>query len=320
MLRRVKGSLITMSTVMAGLLLTTFVVLGGCDNTENSKNKPQASGPAFADKPSQTNKKTYLFGVHPLHNPDRLFEVYQPLVNYLNHRLDQAQLKLEASTSYDAYEQKLYSGHYQFALPNPYQTITSFSHGYHAFGKMGDDQNFYGIILVRKDSPIEKVEDLRGKAISYPAPTALAASMLPQWLMYQHGLNITTDIDNRYVGSQESSIMNVALGLTQAGCTWPPPWQAFIQTHPDLADKLQIKWKTETLPNNGLVARDDVPADVVKQVGELIFSLHTTEQGRAILAPMELSRFEAATNDTYAPVNAFLERFKQEVRPLEPSR
>ncbi|MEZ4694041.1 MAG: PhnD/SsuA/transferrin family substrate-binding protein [Aliarcobacter sp.] len=48
------------------------------------------------------------------------------------------------------------------------------------FAKMGDDENFRGIFLVRKDSGIKNFEDLKGKKISYPAPTALAATILPQ--------------------------------------------------------------------------------------------------------------------------------------------
>jgi len=70
---------------------------------------------------------------------------------------------------------------------------------------MGDDENFRGIILVRKDSAIENVADLKGKAVSYPAPTALAAAMMPQYYLQTHGLDVMNDLDNRYVGSQASS-------------------------------------------------------------------------------------------------------------------
>ncbi len=74
---------------------------------------------------------------------------------------------------------------------------------------MGDDENFRGIIIVRKDSHFNQVRDLKGKAVSFPASTALAATMMPQYYMQTHGLDVTKDIDIRYVGSQESSIMSV---------------------------------------------------------------------------------------------------------------
>ena len=91
---------------------------------------------------------------------------------------------------------------------------------------MGDDNKFAGIILVRRDSGINKLSDLKGKKVSYPARTALAATMMPQYYFQTHGLDVNRDIENLYVGSQESSIMNVYLGNVAAGATWPMqnPW------------------------------------------------------------------------------------------------
>lgn len=291
------------------LLLLIFIY--GCQKKDVSEYEPQ-----YSENPPLHKKTVYIFGVHPLHNPKRLFEVYQPMLNYINARLKNSELRLEASRNYAAYNKKLFSGYFHFSLPNPYQTIMSTQHGYKIFGKMGDDENFKGIILVRKDSGIEKVSDLKGKTISYPAPTALAATMMPQWYLHMHGLDINNDITNSYVGSQESSIMNVYLGKSAAASTWPPPWRAFIKEHPEVAKEVMIKWETTSLPNNGLVVREDVPKDVVAQVSEIIFSLHTHHEGRKILSAMELSRYEEANCTTYEPVKKFMELFEKDIRPI----
>lgn len=292
-------------------LLFIFIFIYGCQKKDVSEYEPQ-----YSDNPPLNKKTVYIFGVHPLHNPKRLFEVYQPMINYINMRLKTGELRLEASRNYAAYNKKLFSGYFHFSLPNPYQTIMSTQHGYKIFGKMGDDENFKGIILVRKDSGIEKVSDLKGKTVSYPAPTALAATMMPQWYLYTHGLDINNDINNIYVGSQESSIMNVYLGKSAAASTWPPPWQAFIKERPEVAKEVIIKWETTSLPNNGLVVRKDVPKDVVAQVSEIIFSLHTHPEGREILSSMELSRYEEANGTTYEPVKKFLKLFERDIRPI----
>ena len=44
---------------------------------------------------------------------------------------------------------------------------------------MADDNNFRGIFIVRKDTNIQQVSDIKNKTVSYPAPTALAATMMP---------------------------------------------------------------------------------------------------------------------------------------------
>ncbi len=269
--------------------------------------------PGYADQPS-SRPTVLLFGVHPLHNPERLHEVYGPVIDYLNTRLVSCRVELEASRSYDEYDKKLYGRHFHFALPNPYQTINALPQGYRVFGKMADDSEFRGIILVRKDSRIEQVADLKGKAVSFPAPTALAATMMPLYYLHTHGVDVNQDIQRLFAGSQESSIMHVYLGTSAAGATWPPPWKTFAERNPEFAAALVVKWETPPLINNSLVVRDDVPAEVVDQVAALLFDLHTHEAGCRLLAAIPLARFEAATNETYQPVHDFMEQYHAAVR------
>ena len=276
-----------------------------------------AYSPTFSSTGSLASEKEYVFGVHPLHNPQRLHEVFSPVMEYLSRNIEGASFKLEASRNYAVYDKKLYAQKFDFALPNPFQTVNSIKKGYKIFGKMSDDHNFRGIILIRKDSTIKTIKDLKGKIVSYPAPTALAATMMPQYYIQTHGVDVMTEIDNRYVGSQESSIMNVFLKHSSAAATWPLPWMALSKERPDIAESLIVKWKTEPLPNNGLVVKPDVPEDILKQVSELLFNLHSISEGKAILDKMELSAFESADNTTYLSVTEFLEKFSKEVRVLE---
>lgn len=269
-----------------------------------------------SDIPPIKNKKVYIFGIHPLHNPKRLFEVYQPMVDLINENLEDATLRLEASRNYASYDKKLFSGYFDLSLPNPYQTVVSIKKGYKVFGKMSDDQNFKGIILVRKDSHITKTTDLKGKVVSYPAPTALAATMMPQWYLHHNGIDVNKDIKNIYVGSQESSIMSVYLGESVAASTWPPPWNAFIKERPEIAKEVEIKWQTKSLINNGLVYKQTVPREVLQKIKKVIFSLHTHKRGQEILKKMELSKYEKANNETYDVVKVFLNGFEKEIRNL----
>ena len=295
-------------------LLLGFIalMLAACSPNDVSK----TSGPQFTAQAPETGK-VYVFAVHPLHNPVRLLDIYGPVIDYLNRNIPDAQFRLEASRNYEEFEKKLYARQVDFALPNPYQTLNSLKHGYHVIAKMGDDYKFTGIILVRRDSGIKKVADLKGKKVSYPARTALAATMMPQYYLQTHGLDVNHDIENLYVGSQESSIMNVYLGIVAAGATWPIPWEAFQKEQPDKARDLELKWETEPLINNSIVVRDDVPVELATRVAQLLATLHTTEEGKATLARMPLSRFELADDKRYYIIEDFLHKFSRTVYPLE---
>ena len=288
------------------------LILAACGEEVEQEYKIQYSSDAALNA-----EKEYIIGIHPLHNPKRLHEIFGPIANHLSEKIPGANFKIEASRNYAAFDKKLYSRKFHFALPNPYQTVNAVEKGYLVFGKMADDENFRGIFLVRKDAGINNVADLKGKAVSFPAPTALAATMMPQYYLQTNGLDVMKDIDIRYVGSQESSIMNVMLGNTMAGATWPAPWRALAKERPELEKELKVIWKTSPLPNNSLIVRDDVDENILRKVKGIILSLHKHERGRVWLGKMELSKFEHATNQTYQPVVEFLERFDRTVRPIE---
>lgn len=295
---------------MGRIWLAAALLLLSC-----GKGPEQGYAPEFAGRP-EGQVREYVVGIHPLHNPQRLFEVYGPIVDYIDARIPEAEFRLEASRNYEEFNRKLDAGRFAFAMPNPYQTVRALRQGYHVVGKMGDDDDFRGLILVRRDGGIRDIADLKGKAVAYPASTALAATMLPQYFLHRHGLDVNRDIDNRYVGSQESAILNVLRGHVAAGATWPVPWKSFLAEHPQQARQLEVKWTTESLPNNGWVARQDIPPQLVERFCALLFSLQDSAQGREMLARIPVSRFEPASDATYAPVQEFLERFSAEVRPL----
>lgn len=295
------------------MMVVLVLVLAGCD----VGNGAAPYQPSFGDRPAMHQVRAhYVIGVHPLHNPARLFEVYGPIVDRLNARIPEAAFMLEASRNYQDYERKLYAGNFDIALPNPYQTVIAVDRGYRVFGKMGDDEAFRGIVLVRRDSGIREISDLRGKALAFPAPSALAAALMPQLYLHEQGLPVK-DYEQRYVGSQESSIMSAYVGDAAAAVTWPPPWLAFREVHPEKAAALEVKWQTPPLVNNGLVARWDFPPALLQRVSAELFALDHDEEGRRLLAALPLSHFAPATNSDYEVVRRFLHRFDEDVRRLE---
>lgn len=288
----------------------SFFILTSCES------KKQESRILYVDE-LKTNTKILKFGVHPLHNPEKLVEVFGPLVDLFNQKIKGYQFKIEASRNYPAFEEKLAKRELDIALPNPYQAVKALKHGYVIFGKMGDDKEFRGLIVTRKDSPIKKISDLKGKKISYPAATALAATMMPQYFMYKNGLNVMKSAKNIYVGSQESSIFNALLKETDAACTWPPPWIAFTKKYPEKAAELEVRWQTPSLVNNALIIKSELSEQLRTEILGVLLKLNETEEGLKILSRMELTRFEGADEKTYKPVEEFIKKFSKELRAPE---
>lgn len=291
------------------------LTIGGCDLTN-----PPPSGPRYAEAPLSNREQVLHFAIPPLHTPEKLAAAYQPLIDRLNKQLSGVRLELEASRDYANFEAKFRRRGPEFLLPNPWQTLEARKVGYRVIAAAGEPADFRGLILVRRDSHIGKVADLKGKTLSCPSPTALAACIMPQWFLHSRGVDVTRDIANRYVGSQESSIMNVFLKQTTAGATWPPPWRAFQKDHPREAAELTVAWETPSLINNSVMARDDVPEDIVATVRQALLELADTAEGRRILAGMETARFLPGSDRDYDKVERFIAEFESKVRKVEDAR
>jgi phosphonate transport system substrate-binding protein len=288
--------------------LTAAMLLAAC-----GKQAPDsANAPRFAAPPAKARVVEYRFGVTPMSNFRNIYDVFQPIIDHINAGLPDARLVLEVPRGLGEHEQQLRARSFSFALSNPYHTWRAVQRdGYRIFAKMGDDQAFHGVWMVRKDSGIKSLDDLKGKKIAFPPKTALAATMMTQMQLKNHGIDPASDIEATYVGSQHASIMSVFQKNVAAGATWPLAWIAFQRTHPGQARQLEVRFPTEPLINQGIVARDDVPPDLVRRVGQLMAAMNQTGKGRALLAQVPTSAFEPAGDEQYDVVRVFMEQHRQ---------
>lgn len=282
-----------------------FFLLGCSSEGEKS--------PRYEPTVAQLNRSEIIIGVHPYLNSQKMFSAYEPILRYLEEHMSGVEFRLETSVDYADYERKLFRGEFHFSLPNPYQTIQAIDKGYRVIAKMKNDSLFTGVIVARKDRHIRSAEDLRGQTISFPASTALAATMMPKLFLYEKGLNVEKDALPIYVGSQYSSIMNTYSGNTVAAATWPTPWLKWREENPSRAQEMELIWETPHLVNNGFVVRSDVDQNLSESVAELLCTLGATQKGQKLLYEAGFEGFEKATDSTYDPVRNFLKQYDAKI-------
>lgn len=260
---------------------------------------------------TEVTHPAYIVGIHPYLNAQKTYLSYQPILEYLESRIPNVSFKLETSEDYAHYDEKLRQQVFDFSLPNPYQTVTSFQYHYHAIAKMKPDSEFRGLLVARKDRQIRSISRLKNNKISFPAPTALAAAMMPLYYLHQEGLDTHTQIEKLYVGSQFSSILNAYRGDTIAGATWPTAWKDWCLQNPNEAADMEVIWETPILVNNGLIVHERVSSDVAQRVAVLLSSLDNLPEGIALLENAGFQGFEMASDSTFDSVVEFLKRYEQ---------
>lgn len=308
--------------MVAALGLVALAGLGAWSVFGSAPRAPDvaSSGPVYGSRSVALAGPTKLhFAIHPKFDPAKMVSRYQSLCAYLTQQDAElgGRIELETALSYADYERNFRNREPELLLANPWEALEAMKVGYGVIAMSGLPEDFRGLILVRRDGPVDSVAALKGHVIAYPAPTALAACIMPQMYLHDHGLDMAKDVTHRYVGSQDSSIMNVLTGQTDAGATWPPPWRMFQKDHPNEAAQLRVLAETQSLVNNAVLVRDDVPTHERERLRELLLGMSENDAGRTVLARIETARFLPAGDAEYAVVRAYIERFEREVRPVE---
>lgn len=256
--------------------------------------------------------ETYVFGVHPYTNPQAMLEDYAPIVRYLEQKIPGARFEVEASKDYADYEAKLAARRFHFSMPNPYQTVLSLEHGYRVIAKMTPDENFRGLIIARANSPIKHPSDLNGKAVCFVSPTAVAATMLPLLYLHQQGMDVKR-LQIKYVGSQDSTILNAYAGDAAACGSTVRFFGSWAKKDAEKAKDMKVLWQTPSLPHNGIVARNDVDAALSRRVAQALAGLDKDPAVDQSQFKKDQQHFELATDETYRPMRDFLRDYDKAI-------
>jgi len=290
------------------VILAATLLLASCEKAA----APPAYTPTLASAPARAKVAEYTFAVTPMSNFRDVYDVFQPIMDYMNARLPDARLVLEVPRGLDEHEHQLAARSFAFALSNPWHTWRATqTGGYTIFGKFSDDANFHGIWIVRKDSGIKSLTDLKGKKICFPPKSALAGTMMPRMQLREHGVDPLRDVSVTYVGSQHASIMEVYTKGAVACATWPLAWINFQRLNPEESKALEARFPTTSLINQGLAARNDVPPDLVRRVAGLLQGMDQTPEGKKLLKMVPVRRFEPAITADYEVVQTFMEKYKK---------
>ncbi len=126
------------------------------------------------------------FGVLPMFSPVTLFDRFAPLRDYLSKRL-QREVLLETAPSYAAFEQRTLTQQYDIVLTAPHFAVAAEQSGHYRLSVIPTNP-LAAYLVVRNDSPIHQLDELRGKTIATPSIDAFISIIGKQYL-HKHGLS-----------------------------------------------------------------------------------------------------------------------------------
>ncbi len=263
-----------------------------------------------ASAAEQSAAMTYTFGVVPQQSARELAKLWVPILSYLSNKTG---YKLHFATAKDipTYEKRLAAGEYDFAYMNPYHyTVFHASMGYLAM-VAEQDRHLSGIVVVRKDSPYQKIADLRGMQIALPSQAAFAASVLPRRFLEKNGIAHMPV----YVSSHDSVYLAVVKGLYPAGGGIE---RTLALTDPAIRDQLRVLWTTPSMMPHPITAHPRVPREVLVRLERELLAMHADDQGKQLMQAIGYNGFIKVDDTDYDPVRALnirlLDNYKYKVR------
>ncbi|MBS1159567.1 MAG: periplasmic binding protein-related protein [Proteobacteria bacterium] len=245
----------------------------------------------FAAVANPSVEPTYSFSVAPQFERRQLFRVWQPIVDDLQKRTG-LRFELVTSLSVGDYDSDVKNGRYDFIYVNPYMVpLIDKQPGYQPL--IRDAAPLHGILVVRKDSPLQRVEDLSGKTLAVPSMSALGASLL-----------LRAELDRDFgvkpqpiIAKTHSSVfLHVVNGLADAGGSVQ---KALAEQDVRIRDNLKVLHRTRDVPSHPIAVHQRVPVKVREQVRQAFLDMSADPQGRALLAEVPMRQAVAANVEDY---------------------
>lgn len=243
-----------------------------------------------AEQPTAKAQEVFSFGIGPREAASELAKRWVPVLQYLS---EKSGYTLQFATAKDipTFQGQMKAGSFDFAFINPYHyTMFHERVGYEAFSHERDGK-LTGIVVVRKDSPIQSVAELNNQTVAFPAATALAATVLPLAYFGEQSVNVTPN----YVVSMDSVYRSVAKGFFAAG---GGEMRTFNTLDPEVRNQLRILWTAEALPPFTFAAHPRVSKAAVAKIQKAMRDMDRNPQGVELLKTIKFKGIDP-TDDSY---------------------
>lgn len=255
----------------------------------------------FAGATLSKDDSPLIMGVFPRHNPTSTIEMFQPLATYLSTALHR-QVRLEASKDFETFWQNVALQRYDIVHYNQLHYIQS--HDKFLYEVIAANQEFgentiSSGIIVRKDSGIEKLADLKGRKIIFGGDSsAMVAYIGNKILLQQAGLN-ENDYTEEFSKNPPNAIFAVFHKQAEAAGTG-----SGILNRPSIKERIdanQLKFIAlgKPMPHLPWAVHGRLTPKLKANIQSALLSLDKSEAGKKILRNSQMTAILPATNEQF---------------------
>ena len=161
-----------------------------------------------------------VLGVHPYKSPSILIDKFQPLANYLSKKLS-IPVEIRISKDYELHINSINKNEFDIAYVGPasYVKMTEKTGAKNILAKqrVKGKASFKGVIIVRQDSKIESLVDLKNQNFAFGDASSTMSHLVPRYMLIRAGVPIRELQQHRFYGSHDNVALAVLTGDSDAG-------------------------------------------------------------------------------------------------------
>jgi len=177
---------------------------------------------------AQTWRSTYpelTFAIVPSENASGVVDRWTPFTTYLSNQLG-TKVTLRVANDYAAVIEGQRAGNIHIASYGPSAFARALMTGapIEAFAiEVNEDgtKGYYSVLYVRKDSPAQRIEDLKGKNFGLVDPNSTSGNNVPRYALNKMGINPEQFFGRVvYTGSHENAVIALQQGTVDVAANW----------------------------------------------------------------------------------------------------
>lgn len=240
-------------------------------------------------------------GIFPRRNAAITDTMFQPLAEYLSQHLERKVI-LMTSRDFKSFWEGVEEKRYDIVHLNQYQYVKAHqAFGYeviaqnHEFGR----DTLAGVLYVRKDSGIERVEQLRGRKILFGGGRSAFVSYIAIAKLLQDAGLKEGDYEAAFARNPPNAIIAAYLQQADAGAAGDIGIRLPIVKKQIDTSELAVLASSEQLPHIPWAVSSEVDESLKQRISGVLLELNDSEQGRAILSSAKLTGISEANDSDY---------------------
>lgn len=173
-------------------------------------------------------------------------------------------------------------------------------------------ESYYSMIIARKDSGLNSLQDLRGKSFVFNDPKSTSGFLFPMVGLQKAGVRIEDFSEVRHVTRHANSLLAVYNNRVDAG--------AISSTAREKVDidlsKLKVLWKSGPIFRGPWIASKDLPDEQYQRIQSALLRISNDKDAPRIFGELGTKGFIRGTDGDYDNIRE-VRRLKQELSPPE---